>query len=509
MSIAKHLAEAKSSSKAIKNDWLNLTIAGAARVILLAAASLLLWALIPGALGWHVTTTMSGSMEPKVMTGDVVVSMPYDGNKVMTGQVILAPDPAKPDHLRFHRVLKPGPNGTVITKGDNNAQADSDPTKRSAIVGVGVIRIPGLGLPALWMQQHQWMPLGVALLGLPLLFLISGRDRYLRQQLEAARRQEAVSLGRDPDPVHIRILKRITPTKIHHTGPQLKAATSIVLVLLLVGGAVTLRGSESGFASIDSNTGNSTTTPDQWDCMAPGSESGIAYTFNDSGTSNTTVPNVGLAASANGTMAGATKSGGNCTSSPYITLSGSSSSVTSAGATTVRNNGASVAFKTTQTTPALLVAMSNTKGTGASTGTYAGIMLNGDGTATLAIAAESTNGGTTCQLWTTSKTYATLNDGAWHYLSVQRRATSSSQTLTYYMDGTQRGTTSSGSSNPIGMTLAAGSSVSYTGYLQAGRSAVNTGTCSGLIASNETGYFKGQMDEIGVPGYGSATPGGH
>jgi len=510
MSIAKHLAETKLSARVFKNDWLNLTVAGAARVILLAAASLLLWALIPGALGWHVTTTMSGSMEPKVMTGDVVVSMPYDGDKVMTGQVILAPDPAKPDHLRFHRVLKPGPNGTVITKGDNNAQADSDPIKRSAIVGVGVIRIPGLGLPALWMQQHQWMPLGAALLGLPLLFLLSGRDRYLRQQLEAARREEAVSLGKNPDPLYVRALKRFTPERFHNSGPQLKAVTAITLVVVLVGGAITLRGSESGFSSIDENPNNVTTTPTEWSCWKPANNNtGIYYTFNDNKADVATVTNSINPGSNDGIITGAanTKAGSNCTStsagtgSPYLNLDGSTSSrIYSDASYTTRNQGLSVAIKTTTKRATMLVGLTDTRGNNAATNTWAAIYLETDGTVTFAISADNTSGAKSCYKFPDT---TVVTDGKWHYLSVSHSASATSQKVTTWVDGALASTQNSG----VGFsTLKAGSTTTYPGYLRAGFSQANTGVCSD---STHTARYLGAIDEIATSDYDLQEPGLH
>lgn len=511
MSIAKHLAETKLSARVFKNDWLNLTVAGAARVILLAAASLLLWALIPGALGWHVTTTMSGSMEPKVMTGDVVVSMPYDGDKVMTGQVILAPDPAKPDHLRFHRVLKPGPNGTVITKGDNNAQADSDPTKRSAIVGVGVIRIPGLGLPALWMQQHQWLPLGVALLGLPLLFLLSSRDRYLRHQLEAARREEAVSLGKNPDPFYVRALKQVTPTRVHHAGPHLKAGASIALVLVLVGSTVTLRGSDSGFASIDQNTGNLTTTPSVWDCWNQGTAA-IYYGFNDASTSVTDVTNAGTNAAANGIITGAanTKTGSNCTTtsagtgSPFLNLDGSTSSrLYSDTSIATRSQGVAVAFKTSTKRAVVLAALSDTRGNNTAANTWASISLDADGTYTTSVAFENTSGANSCTSFAGS---TVLTDNKWHYLSAGRTSTTSSQRVDVYLDGVSQQSVISSQTTGALLKMAAGSTKSYTGWLRSGYSQGTTGTCSD---STHTARYLGAIDEIASPDYGSSEPGLH
>ena len=57
-----------------------VVVALGARVLALLALCLLAWAAVPKLVGWVPTTVASGSMEPRIMTGDVVVSMPIDGS---------------------------------------------------------------------------------------------------------------------------------------------------------------------------------------------------------------------------------------------------------------------------------------------------------------------------------------------------------------------------------------------------------------------------------------------
>lgn len=109
-------------------------------------------AMIPMAFHWEPTIVMSGSMEPRVMTGDVIVAMPVPQDKikstVQTGHVLLAKSTELPGTLITHRVIKILPNGVgYTTKGDANRSQDDIPLKPENIKGVERIRVPYIGIP--------------------------------------------------------------------------------------------------------------------------------------------------------------------------------------------------------------------------------------------------------------------------------------------------------------------------------------------------------------------------
>lgn len=142
-------------------DWGRVVVAGLARMLLTAVLGGAFWAAAPMALGWEPTTVMTGSMEPRLHPGDVVVSRPMPKPMLHPGQVLLAEDPDHRNHLRLHRYLR-SRKGMFVTKGDGNEAADSTPLAPSAVHGIGFIRVPFVGLPVLWLRTGAWPLVGIA-----------------------------------------------------------------------------------------------------------------------------------------------------------------------------------------------------------------------------------------------------------------------------------------------------------------------------------------------------------
>lgn len=163
-------------------DWGRVVVAAAARAVVASLLGLALWAAAPAVLGWHPTTVMTGSMEPRLAPGDVVVSRPVAPAEVRPGQILLADDPDQPGHLRMHRFVEPGPHGTVVTKGDANPQADSTPIERSAVHGVGFLRVPYVATPVLWVREGRWVEVGTVALALVAVLLLCTVDGQLRRR---------------------------------------------------------------------------------------------------------------------------------------------------------------------------------------------------------------------------------------------------------------------------------------------------------------------------------------
>lgn len=145
-------------------EWGRVVVATLARGVVVTLLGLALWAAAPAVIGWHPTTVMTGSMEPRLRPGDVVVSRPVPPTALRLGQVLLADDPDQTGHLRLHRAVTAGPDGTIVTRGDANPQRDSTPIARSAVHGVAVLRIPEVATPIVWMRAGEWTK--VALLAL-------------------------------------------------------------------------------------------------------------------------------------------------------------------------------------------------------------------------------------------------------------------------------------------------------------------------------------------------------
>lgn len=125
------------------------------------AASLLVWVALPWAfLGWSPTLVTSGSMEPLVAPGDVVMIRPTAPAELGPDTVVLYD---RPDTGRvLHRIVDRLPDGTFRTQGDANADPDSTPVRAEDIRGAAVLAVPWVGRPSLWFVQERHLPLGAS-----------------------------------------------------------------------------------------------------------------------------------------------------------------------------------------------------------------------------------------------------------------------------------------------------------------------------------------------------------
>lgn len=153
-----------------------------ARLVLATCVGLAFWAVAPMILGWMPTTVSSGSMEPAIMTGDVVVTKPAAADELAPGQVPLVTDPDHPDKLRLHRLERVEADGRLVLRGDANPAADSTPVSPDAVRGVGVLRIPLLGLPGLWWRAGNIGALAGCVVTLGVLLLLAS-ERPLSRRL--------------------------------------------------------------------------------------------------------------------------------------------------------------------------------------------------------------------------------------------------------------------------------------------------------------------------------------
>ncbi|MCA5924451.1 LamG-like jellyroll fold domain-containing protein [Curtobacterium oceanosedimentum] len=157
-----------------------LLLAVVARTALWTVLLLAVWAALPAALGWHLTTVVSDSMAPGIRTGDVVAAVPTDGDAVETGRVLLVDDPDHDDRLRLHRLARIEQDGGLRLRGDANPSADRTTVAPDAVLGVGVLRFPVVGLPGVWIRTGDWAALVSVCLGVGAAVLLSRLDRDLR-----------------------------------------------------------------------------------------------------------------------------------------------------------------------------------------------------------------------------------------------------------------------------------------------------------------------------------------
>ena len=116
-------------------------------IILFLVITSVLFVLITPLFGWRTEIVLSGSMEPAIQTGSVVVSRPIAADDVREGDVIMFSSPDG-HTLTTHRVIdvESGKDGLhVTTKGDANKGADINTVLPAQIVGIIVLSIPYLG----------------------------------------------------------------------------------------------------------------------------------------------------------------------------------------------------------------------------------------------------------------------------------------------------------------------------------------------------------------------------
>ncbi len=126
---------------------------------------------VPAALGLQALTVMSGSMEPAISTGDIIVDAKIPAAEAKVGDVITFRDPAAPERLKTHRVYGMEiENGTVrfATKGDANNTAEKWEVAATGEIGRVVYRLWRLGYVTHWITSRSGR---LAMLALPALLL--------------------------------------------------------------------------------------------------------------------------------------------------------------------------------------------------------------------------------------------------------------------------------------------------------------------------------------------------
>jgi hypothetical protein len=185
---------------------LTATLAG--RAVLATLGLLLLVSVLPVLIGWQSTVVLSGSMRPALTPGDVAVVRPVPTAELEPGQVLLVDDPDAPGRLRLHRLVAVEAGGLRL-RGDANVTADGSLVDPAAVHGVGTLRLPAIGLPALWASTGRIVPLAgtaaalAVLLGLSVLHRPADEDRpgpagpaaHRRSRRSAARRGTAAAVA--------------------------------------------------------------------------------------------------------------------------------------------------------------------------------------------------------------------------------------------------------------------------------------------------------------------------
>lgn len=211
-------------------------------------------AMIPMAFHWEPTIVMSGSMEPLITTGDVIVAMPVPQDKikatVQPGHVLLAKNVEQPGTLITHRVIEVLPNGAgYTTKGDANRSQDGTPVSPENIKGVERIRVPYIGIPFQALKIGNPLPAIVFIL----LTIFAGVSVSGEKARIRAEEDKEIRLA-DPTMTRVKLRKR------HKKWMLIKASAGLATVAVLVGCFLMTKNSNALFIDIKMTAVNTWTT---------------------------------------------------------------------------------------------------------------------------------------------------------------------------------------------------------------------------------------------------------
>ena len=144
---------------------------------------------VPDFLGYKPFIVLSGSMEPSIMTGDMVFVKETDPDSLKVGDVIAYKSGSA---VVTHRIVEVKPeNGETryVTQGDANNAADQSLVKPADVEGIYQRRVAGAGNLAMFMQTTTGMILFVVC-PLVLFVLWDVIRRQLESRKEVSRTKE-------------------------------------------------------------------------------------------------------------------------------------------------------------------------------------------------------------------------------------------------------------------------------------------------------------------------------
>lgn len=160
-------------------------------LVLTSLALVLSMIIIPRLSGSQVYTVLTGSMEPTLRPGTLIVTRPADPETVAVGDVITYQIESGKPEVVTHRVVATSyaAKGAVTfrTRGDNNATIDSDPVQPAQVRGTVWYSVPYVGHLNSWVTgERRTVMLGVVVSALMIyaatMFISAARERRQRSR---------------------------------------------------------------------------------------------------------------------------------------------------------------------------------------------------------------------------------------------------------------------------------------------------------------------------------------
>lgn len=126
---------------------------------------------LPNAIGMRSFTVMSGSMEPTIHVGDVVIDRKISPLSARPGDVVTFSDPTGRKRLITHRIRSLHVHGNtvqVVTKGDANNAVERWSVPANGRIGRVELRVWKLGYPLVYAHSRLGL---IGMVAVPALLL--------------------------------------------------------------------------------------------------------------------------------------------------------------------------------------------------------------------------------------------------------------------------------------------------------------------------------------------------
>ncbi|MFB9647886.1 signal peptidase I [Curtobacterium pusillum] len=300
-----------------RGGWGGLLLVTTARAYLTFVAALATIAFLPALFGWTGSVVQTGSMEPRISPGDVVLTTPLPATSPLpVGRVITFRTEGE---LVVHRLVHVDPDNSLVTKGDANPDVDSWRVTRHDITGQARLLVPYAGLPVLWLSHGNtvafitWAALTLAAIVLAAF---------------SSRTPEEDDTTNDPDPGP-RMRETTTPSPVSRTRATGHQAARVSRIAIGAAAVVAIGLASPGIAHAQGFFTEQTRATASWTTkayapIAVGSMAGYAAVANTSVTDGSLLFHFSTAYGSVATSPGSTVSG--------VTVSGSTERNTAAAA---------------------------------------------------------------------------------------------------------------------------------------------------------------------------------
>lgn len=147
-------------------------------------AVLLLFSIFPITGNYKVLIVQSGSMEPAIHTGSIVVTKPAENYQV--GDIITFGKISKTQTPTTHRIYSIE-NNKFVTKGDANNAPDISSVSADHIIGKMLFTVPYVG----YIIDFARQPFGfILIIGLPALLLISDEIKKIIKEVKKMKKEK-------------------------------------------------------------------------------------------------------------------------------------------------------------------------------------------------------------------------------------------------------------------------------------------------------------------------------